>query len=302
MRVLIAGGRGFLGSALERALVARGHEVKVLTRRIRTAADEIHWDGKNPGSWRASLRAVDAVVNACGYGLEHWPWTAARKKQFYDSRVVPGTLLVAALVAADRRPRVFVQMSGINRYGLHGDGIADESFPAADDFLAQLTVQWEAATQPLERLGLRRIVTRNAVVLDAHAGLFPLMALPVRMLVGGPLGNGRQAVPWIHVDDEVGALQFLLENESASGAFNLIAPQRTSNAEFMSAVARALHRPYWFHTPAFLLRLGLGEMSSLVLDGRYSRPQRLEEVGYNFRYSTIDAALRHLFTRSKMPT
>jgi uncharacterized protein len=295
---MIAGGSGFLGSALARSLAATGHEISILTRHAPRNAREIQWDGRSLGAWAERIDQMDAIVNATGYGLEHWPWTASRKKRFLDSRVAPGAILAAAVKAAAHRPRVFLQMSGINRYGLHGEGVADESTPPADDFLAQLTVQWEAATQSVEDLGVRRVVARSAVVLDAHAGLFPLMVLPVRMFAGGPLGDGQQAVPWIHIGDEVAALQFLMENENASGAFNLIAPQPTSNADFMRAVARMLRRPYWFRTPASLLRLSLGEMSVLVLDGRYACPRRFEEFGYKFRYPTIESAMSHLTTRS----
>jgi hypothetical protein len=142
-------------------------------------------------------------------------------------------------------------------------------------------------------------VARSAVVLDAHSGLFPLMSLPVRLGAGGPLGDGRQAVPWIHIEDQVRALRFLVENEKASGPFNLIAPDATSNAEFMRAVAKAIGRPYWFHTPSFALRAVLGGMSTLVLDGRYSQPKRLVELGFNFRYPTINSALADLFGQSK---
>ncbi len=298
MKVLIAGGTGFLGSRLSSCLSASGHEVHILTRRVPQGNNEVQWDGRSPGAWAKRLAEMDAVVNATGYGLEHWPWTSGRKRQFRQSRLAPAEALAAAIEAADRRPRVFVQMSGINRYGLRGTDVATEATPAADDFLAQLTVEWEAATQAVERLGVRWVAVRNAVVLDNRAGLLPLMALPVRLLLGGRLGSGQQAVPWIHIEDEVQALRFLLENERTAGPYNLIAPQQTSNAQFMLAVARALHRPYWFPTPAWLLRLVLGEMSNLVLEGRYSRPERLEEAGYHFRYPTIDTALADLFQRS----
>jgi hypothetical protein len=294
MQILVAGGTGFLGSALRRLLDSSGHQVWVLTRREPRGKHEIQWDGRSANGWVKRLAEMDAVVHATGYGLEHWPWTAGRKRLFKESRVLPGMALAAAMETVQRKPRVFVQISGINYYGAKGEGIADESWPPADDFLAQLTVQWEVATQRIEQLGVRRVVARSAVVLDAHSGLFPLMALPVRLWAGGPLGDGRQAVPWIHLEDEIGALKLLLENEHASGPFNLIAPQPTTNAEFMGAVAQALGRPYWFHTPRFLLQAALGEMSTLILDGRYSEPRRLNELGYKFRYPTIEAALGNL--------
>jgi uncharacterized protein (TIGR01777 family) len=141
---------------------------------------------------------------------------------------------------------------------------------------------------------MRRVVARTAVVLDAHGGLFPLMALPVKLWFGGRFGDGRQAVPWIHLKDQVAAVSFLLERQDAAGVFNLVAPQPTSNEQFMRAVARAVHRPYWFPTPAFLLRLALGEMSTLVLDGRYSIPSRLTQLGFRFAYPTIEGALSDL--------
>lgn len=295
MKVLLAGGSGFLGSALKKSLERGGHEATLLTRRVPKTSDQVQWDGITTLGWGRIVNEVDAVVNLTGFGLEHWPWTSRQKKRFTDSRVLPGLALVSAIKSASRRPGIFLQISGINHYGLRGEGIADESTPAADDFLAQLTVQWEAATQPVEELGIRRVIARTAPVLSARGGLFPLMALPARLFAGGKLGDGRQAMPWIHLQDEIGALRFLLENENARGAFNLIAPQPISNADFMKTVATALRRPYWFHAPAFLLRLVLGEMSVLLTDGRYSQPKRLLEHGYNFQFPKLENALMDLF-------
>ncbi len=294
MKVLIAGGRGFLGSALSRSLAQGGHDVRVLTRARPVQNDQIQWDGRTVGNWAKSLADTDAVVNLTGYGLEHWPWNGRQKQRFIDSRIAPALALLAAMRASEHKPRTFLQISGINYYGARGDGVADESWPPADDYLAQLTVQWEAATQPLEELGISRVVARTAVVLDTHGGLFPLMALPVRLFAGGRLGNGLQAMPWIHLADEIRALRLLLERTDVSGPFNLIAPQPTSNAEFMQAVARVLHRPYWLHVPGFALQAILGQMSTLVLDGRYSRPKRLNEIGFEFQYPTVQSACSDL--------
>ncbi len=294
MKVLIAGGTGFLGSALCSSLRSSGHEVWNLTRRQPRQSGELEWDGRSIEGWAHQVNAVDAVVNVTGYGLEHWPWTERQKRRFVDSRVLPGEALSAAIIAAQHKPDVFLQISGINYYGARGEGMADESSPAAEDFLAQLTVQWEAASESVERAGVRRVIARTAVVLDTHGGLFPLMALPVKVWVGGRLGDGRQAVPWIHLDDQIAAMRFLLERQDAAGPFNLIAPEPTSNADFMRAVARTLHRPYWLPVPALALRVALGQMSTLVLDGRYSRPGRLEQMGFAFHFPTLDAALKDL--------
>jgi uncharacterized protein (TIGR01777 family) len=243
---------------------------------------------------------MDAVVNLTGYGLEHWPWTRRQKQRFLDSRVLPGHALVSAIKDAARRPRVFLQSSGINRYGLRGEGFADESTPPADDFLAQLTVPWEDATKPVEEMGVRRIITRNAVVLARQGGLFPLMTLAPRLFFGGSFGDGKQAMPWIHRADQTRAMRFLIDNAAASGPFNLISPQPTSTSEFMRAVTRALHRPYWFHIPGFLLRLVLGEMSVLLTEGRYALPKRLLESGFQFQFRRLEDAMNDLFAQKEI--
>jgi uncharacterized protein (TIGR01777 family) len=297
MKVLIAGGSGFLGTALKNLLSHNSHEVFTLTRGKSRGRNQIHWDGKTTDGWEYLVNEVDAVVNLTGYGLEHWPWSRKKKQRFEDSRVLPGRALVSAIQNAARRPRVFLQISGINRYGLRGEGIADESTPAADDFLAQLTVKWEDATEKVEGLGVRRVVARTAVVLAGRGGLFPLMALPARLFFGGKLGDGSQAMPWIHLADEVRAFKFLLENEDARGAYNLIAPTPTSNLEFMRAIASTLHRPFWFHVPRFLLKLVLGEMNVLITEGRYSQPKRLLELGYQFQFANVQDALRNIFSK-----
>ncbi|HLO14032.1 MAG TPA: TIGR01777 family oxidoreductase [Anaerolineales bacterium] len=297
MKVLIAGGSGFLGTALKDSLIKDHHDVFILTRHASMNPNQIHWDGKTTNGWEPLINEMDAVVNLTGFGLEHWPWTKRQKQRFVDSRVQPGRALASAIQSAARRPRVFLQTSGINRYGLRGEGIADESTPAADDFLAQLTVQWEDSTKPVEELGVRRVIARNAVVLARNDGLFPLMALAPRLFFGGKFGDGKQAMPWIHIADQTRAMRFLLENEDAQGPFNLISPELASNAEFMRAVTKALHRPYWFHIPKFLLRLFLGEMSILLTDGRYSQPKRLIELGFQFQFSKLINAMEDLLIR-----
>ena len=298
MKVLIAGGSGFLGTSLRKTLVHDGHEVFILTRRASSDQRRIQWDGETTKGWGHIVNDVDAVVNLTGYGLEHWPWTKRQKQKFLDSRVIPGRALAAAIQNAERRPRVFLQSSGVNRYGLHGEGVADEFTPPAGDFLAQLTIPWEDAAKPVEELGVRRVIIRNAVVLARSGGLFPLMTLAPRIFFGGTFGDGRQAMPWIHFVDHTNAMRFLLEHENAYGPYNLISPQPTSSAEFMRAVASALHRPYWFHVPKFLLRLALGEMSVLLTEGRYSQPKRLIELGFQFQFGQLENAMEDLLVRN----
>jgi uncharacterized protein (TIGR01777 family) len=300
MNVMIAGGSGFLGKALTQSLLADGHKVFILTRGapVPQGAQAVNWDAKTTKGWGHLVNEMDAVIHLAGKTLATFPWTAATKRDFHDSRILPGLALAQAIREADRRPSLFVQASGINHYGLRGD-IADESTPPGDDFLARLTVEWEAATKVVEELGVRRVVIRTAVVLGKGEGLLSLMALPVKLFVGGPMGDGKFAMPWIHVNDWVGAVRHLMTNESAHGAYNLIAPMPTSNADFNRALAGALHRPYWFPAPAFLLRILLGEMSVLVVEGRFAKPERLIESGYKFQFAGVREALSDLFNQAQ---
>jgi uncharacterized protein (TIGR01777 family) len=300
MKVLIAGGAGFMGRHLIKSLAADSHQVWVLSRNPNKSVKGVQivtWDGVTTNGWGDLVNEVDAVVNLCGLSTSSWPWTKRKKQRFHDSRVKPGRALASAIKSASHRPDVFIQISGINRYGLRGEGIADESTPPADDYLAQLTVAWESATKSVEEVGVRHVTCRSAVVLARDAILLWLMALPVRLFVGGTFGSGSQAMPWIHVDDQIGAIRFLMENPAAHGPFNLIAPQLTSNAEFMRTLAKVLRRPYWFPYPEFLMRLVLGEMSVLITQGRYSKSEHLFEMGYNMHFSNLEEALRDIFKK-----
>lgn len=295
MKVMIAGGSGFLGRALTKSLLADGHQVFVLTRgtRVIEGAQAVQWDAKTMSGWENLVNEMDVMINLVGKTLASWPWTAATKRAFYDSRIIPGLLLARSIQQATHRPGIFIQASGINHYGLSG-GLADESTPPGDDFLAQLTIQWEDATKSVEDYGVRRVVIRSAVVLGKGDGLLGLMALPIQLFAGGPLGSGKQAMPWIHIADWVGGVRHLIADETAQGAYNLIAPTPTSNAEFNRTLASIIHRPYWFPTPAFLLRTLLGQMSVLILEGRFSQPKRLTESGYKFQFSGPREALADL--------
>lgn len=292
MKVMIAGGSGFLGRALTKSLLADGHQVFILTRgtRIPKGAQAVQWDAKTTNGWGHLVNEMDVMIHLAGKSLASWPWTAATKQAFHDSRIIPGLVLAQSIQQATHRPGIFVQASGINHYGLRGD-LADESTQPGDDFLAQLTVKWEDATRSVEELGVRRVVIRSAVVLGKGDGLLGLMALPIRLFAGGPLGSGKQAMPWIHINDWVGGVRHLIASEKAQGAYNLIAPTPTSNADFNRILAGVLHRPYWFPTPAFLLRTLLGEMSVLILEGRFAQPKRLTESGYRYQFPGPHEAL-----------
>lgn len=300
MNILIAGGTGFIGSALTRSLLADGHQVWALTRsparaRLAEGAQAVGWDGRTVGNWLDVFSRMDAVVNLVGENVGRWPWTAERKRRIRDSRVEAGAALAGAFQRASRHPAVLIQSSGVGYYGTCGSEPITEDSPAGSDFFASVAVDWEASSRVVDSLGARRVVIRTSLVLDSKAGILPLMALPVRLFMGGPLGDGKQGISWIHLEDYIRAARFLLENEKAAGAFNLSAPNPISNAEFMAALAKALGRPCWLPAPAFALRLALGEMSTLLLDGQFAIPQRLVNLGFAFKFETAPEALQSLF-------
>jgi uncharacterized protein (TIGR01777 family) len=299
MNVLITGGTGLIGRALAQSLLADGHKVWILTRSPEQAilllgCTAVGWDGRTAQGWGELVNEMDAILNLAGVNTASWPWTEARKQSFWNSRVWAGQAVAEAIRLAKKKPKALVQISGISHYGMRGEP-ATESTPPAEDFSARLTVAWEFSSQPVEDLGVRRAVVRTAVVLSRDNIIMKLMELPIRLFVGGRLGSGQQTFPWIHMADEIRAIRFLLDDERARGPYNLIAPESTSNADFTRALARQLKRPYWFHLPAFLMRLVLGEMGNLVLEGRPAQPKRLLEAGFKFQHPTLNSALKELY-------
>jgi uncharacterized protein (TIGR01777 family) len=195
---------------------------------------------------------------------------------------------------ASNKPRVVIQASGVGYYGPRGDEELTEEASPGQDFLARTAIEWEASTVPVEPLGVRRAIIRSGAVLSIKGGAFPFMLLPFRLFVGGSVGSGRQWLPWIHIADEVRAIRFLIENETASGPFNLVALDLLTNAEFNQVLGRVMRRPALMRVPAFALRLLLGEMSIILLEGQKAIPRRLQELGFTFRFPEAEAALRDL--------
>lgn len=299
MRVIITGGTGLIGQALGAELARDGHEVIALSRdpdrpagRLPAGMRAERWDGRTAAGWGPLADGADAIVNLAGASLAGGRWTPARKALLRDSRVDAAHAIVAALAAAERRPRVVVHGSAVGYYGVHGDETLTENSPAGDDFLARLVVEHERAIAAVRDHGVRLAIARTGVVFSPRGGALPLMVLPFRLFAGGPVGGGRQYISWIHLADEVAALRFLIEDDRADGVFNLTAPRPVTNAEFGQAVGRVLHRPSFVPTPAFPLRLALGEMATVVLDGQRVVPGRLAELGFTFRFPDAEAALR----------
>ena len=300
MRVAITGGSGLIGRALSASLARDHHEVIILSRHpeqvvgLPAVVRAERWNPHIAEECRHLVEEADAVVNLAGENIAARRWTVDRKKQIRDSRLNAGRAMLQALESATRKPRVVIQASAVGYYGLCGDEELNEESPPGKDFLAQLAIDWEASTAQIERLGVRRAIIRTGVILSPEGGAFPRLLLPFRLFVGGPLGSGRQWFPWIHIADEVGAIRFLLENESASGPFNLSAPHPVTNADFARMVGRQTKRPAFLPTPAFLLRLLFGEMATVLLDGQRAFPGRLMLMGYNFRFPEAAGALQDL--------
>ncbi|WP_435156943.1 TIGR01777 family oxidoreductase [Amycolatopsis sacchari] len=285
MRVLVAGSRGLIGTALVSALREAGHEVRRLVR----GSGEYTWDPPSGRIDEAALKDVDGVVNLCGTPLIG-RWSAARKQMIADSRIEPTEVLAEAI--AEHRIPVLLNASGVHYYGDGGDAERDETAPRGEGFLAHLCEAWEAATAPAARAGARVVYLRTGLVLSRRGGLLGPLKPLFKLGLGGRIGSGRQYQAWISEQDEVGAIRFLLEHESVAGPVNLTGPEPVTNAEFTKALGRALHRPAPWWAPAAALKLALGEAADeLALSSVRAVPSVLRRAGYRFTHSTVDEAM-----------
>lgn len=299
MKVMISGGTGMIGSALAHSLVNDGHEVVILTRQNSPANFNsngirfVQWDGKTAGDWVAELENTGAVVNLTGENLSNSLWTEKQKRRIVASRVDAGKAMVEGFAKVSHKPGVLIQASGSGVYGTSEEKVFTESDDYGSDFLASVTREWEASTLPVENMKVRRVIIRSGVVLDKGKGAFRLMTLPFKLFLGGKLGSGRQWLSWIHLEDEVRAIRFLIENENARGIFNLSAtPVR--NETFSKTAGKIMRRPAWLPMPAFLLKIILGEMSLMVLEGQNISSEKIQNLGFKFIYPKIDDALSNL--------
>jgi uncharacterized protein (TIGR01777 family) len=292
VRITVTGGTGTIGRALVSALQRRGDEVAVLSRNPREG--EFAWPNPKGGPPPAdALRGRDGVVHLAGAPLAQ-RWNDASKREIRDSRVLGTRNLVAGLRALPEaeRPPVLVSQSAVGFYGAHGSEPLDESASGGDDFLARVVKAWEAEAGAAEDLGLRVVTTRTGVVLARGGGALEKMLPPFKLGVGGPVAGGRQYVPWVHLDDVIGALLFSLDNRAATGPVNVTAPDPVTNRELSHALGRVLRRPAVAPVPAFAVELLYGEMAMVVTTGQRAVPKRLQELGYEFRQPELEPALR----------
>ncbi len=300
MRVVIAGGSGLIGRALARHLSGKGHSIVVLSRRpyrvedLPAGVETAVWDGASSAGWEEVADGAHAIVNLAGEGIANRRWSYAQKRRLRDSRVQSTNGVVAAIRAAAQKPAVLLQASAVGYYGNAAAEEVDERHAPGADFLADLSQEWEHASDPVEELETRRVVLRLGVSLSTAGGMLPRVLLPFRFFAGGPLGSGRQWVPWIHIEDTVRAMEFLMNRSAIAGPVNVCAPQPAPFGEFADAVGSALGRPALCRVPSWVLRLMMGEMADVVLHGQRAVPSRLIEAGFKFRYPEVTAALSAL--------
>lgn len=299
MRLMLCGGTGFIGTALTQALLSRGDEVWIATRKkpSKTPYDPSlpHPRYVNWTEWSADpdrLGRLDGIVNLAGESINQ-RWNDKAKARILGSRQEAAARIAYIVKRMSSPPGVVINASGISLYGHSGDKVFDEKSPADPaDFLGRTVVEWEKAADaiPVQRL----VKLRIGLVLAPEGGAFPLLRLPYRLFGGGRMGSGKQGLPWIHLQDMVGLILFCFDNPSISGPVNCVAPEPVSNDEFGRMLGKVTHRPHWFHVPTGLLKLVMGEMSTLVLTGQKAMPQKALDHGYIFTFPKLEGALRDI--------
>ncbi len=303
MKVVIAGGTGFIGRSLCRTLAQHNHQVTVLTRhpqqagaRLGQAVTTIGWDGFSRGAWERTLEGADAVINLAGESIADARWTADRKEAIRNSRIGSTRILIHAITTLSKRPRALVNASAIGYYGISGDRPLTEDSPPGSGFLADLCVAWEEEAVQAEALGLRVVRLRTGMVLGEDGGALPRMLPPFRMFLGGPISPGSQWVSWIHHADLAGIIEWALVTEQVRGPVNGVAPEALTMREFCRTLGKVLSRPSWLPVPAFVLNLALGELATLLTTGQRIEPAVALRGGYKFRYPTLGAALAEILS------
>ena len=292
MITLVTGSTGLIGSVVADALREAGHELYRLIRPPRQAGvNEILWDPAEGSIDKSKLRGCDAVIHLAGESIAG-RWTAAKRKRIYDSRIEGSRLLCEYIEEMDNRPRVFISASGVGYYGDQGETLLTEEAAMGEGFLCKVACDWEAACRKAGEFGVRTVQTRFGVVLSKAGGALPKMLPAFKLNLGGPLGGGKQYMPWVSIDDVVSVIMFALENDAVAGPVNVVSPQTVTNREFSQTLARTLHRRCIFGVPKFVLKLMFGEMArELLLFSTRAVPQKLLDAGFEFKHPDLAEAL-----------
>jgi len=305
-RILITGATGFVGRPLSIALVETGCEVVALSRR-RAEAEKVfvgrvkvvEWDATTASRWSEWADGALAIVNLAGDSIGAGRWSKKKKRLILESRLNAGAAVTEAIRGAEHKPQVLIQASGVGSYGDRGDELLDENSSNGVGFLADVARQWEACVREVAEIGVRLATIRLGVVLGAHGGVMSRLIPPFRFFVGGHPGSGRQWLPWVHIDDVIGVVRFLIESADCEGPFNVTAPEPIRSKDFYNLLGKAMHRPAFFPMPAFALKLALGEMAGeLLLPSTRVVPKKLLEAGYEFTFPDPAAAFSDILKAS----
>ena len=298
MHILLTGGTGLIGRQLCKHWLAQGHRLTVWSRQPETVAQLCGAQVLGVARLQEVIGAVDAVVNLAGAPIADRPWTHKRKALLWSSRIHLTETLLAWMESLEQKPAVLISGSAVGWYGDGGEReLTEASGPVQDDFPSQLCIAWEETAQRAEAMGVRVVLVRTGLVLAAEGGFLSRLLLPFKLALGGPIGNGRQWMPWVHIKDQIALIDFLLHKEDASGPYNACAPHPLRNREFAKTLGQVLHRPAFMPMPAFALKVGLGELSGLLLGGQKALPERLQAAGFTFQFTELRAALDDLSSR-----
>jgi uncharacterized protein (TIGR01777 family) len=301
MKILVSGSHGLVGKALVRSLSVDGHEVVRLVRGGGSSgAQEVEWHPNHGTIDAAHLEGFDAVVHLAGENIASGRWSNEKKRAIRESRLKGTSLLSQTLAGLSRPPSVFLSASAIGYYGDRGDELLTENSAPGNDFLAGVCVEWENATRPAAEKGIRTACMRFGIILDAREGALAKMLPPFRMGIGGRVGDGKQWMSWIALDDVINGLKFVIADSSVGGPVNLVAPNPVRNAEFTKTLGRVLSRPTLFPIPAFGVRLAFGELAdALLLSSQRVDPSLLKNKGFAFSYPTLESAIRNILAADK---
>ena len=299
MKLVITGATGFIGSILTDRLWNQFHSVALLSR---TPPPEVNvtkkewfaWQPGIGGAWESAVDGADGIINLAGEPIAGKRWSSAQKERLRSSRIDATKSLVDAIAKAEVKPKFLINSSAVGYYGAHGDETVTEKTGPGQDFLSSLCVEWEDEAKKAEAFGVRVALVRTGIVLDKGKGALAKMVPPFKMFVGGPLGSGQQWMPWIHIEDQIGLICFLMENDAARGAFNATAPNPVTMEAFSKALGEVLNRPSWASVPPSALALLVGEMADMLLNGQRAVPEAALKLGYSFKYPELADALRSL--------
>jgi len=296
MNILVTGGTGFVGQFLSDTLIQNGHHVYILTRSPGAYTSDENKTYIDYYVDAQALPSIHAVINLAGDTLFGY-WTTSKKKAILHSRLEATERLIQMMNQMTVKPKVLINGSAVGYYGTSTEKMfTEKTTRPGDDFLAKVVVAWEKCAEQAASLGIRTVYTRFGVILGKNHGALPLMSLPIKLFAGGKIGSGEQWIPWIHIDDVVQMIIFSIENEDLEGPINVTAPHPQRNKDFIKVLANVLKRPYWFPTPSPLLKIALGDMSTLITQGQYVLPHKAQAHDYLFKFSTVEAALEDIFS------